>query len=157
MEESDCWMLPWNGKMLGSIYFTMKDMKVMKGYRTKLFKPFFRFSTLKLIRKPYFINDSKENQRLALKPWLKTGLFAEFVGCNSIENAVSFDRDCFLITCVYRMICSLTQKEKTMLLKVSHQITPLDRHPVPQLELAQSKRHPAVIPFVVQYMPRPFH
>ena len=40
------------------IFLTMKDMKSMKGQRTKLFKPCFSRRTLKLIRKPCLMPDS---------------------------------------------------------------------------------------------------
>jgi len=40
------------------VFLTMKDMKSMKGQRTKLFKPCFNRRTLKLIRKPCLMPDS---------------------------------------------------------------------------------------------------
>ena len=61
------------------------------------------------------------------------------------------DRNGFYIICVYRMICSLTQKTKSIFFKVSYQITPFDRHPEPLLELAQSEPHLAVFPSAVAY------
>jgi len=67
------------------------------------------------------------------------------------------DRNGFHIICVYRMICSLTQKTKSIFFKVSYQITPLDRHPEPLLELAQSEPHLAVFPSAVAYKLGAFH
>jgi len=67
------------------------------------------------------------------------------------------DRNGFYIICVYRMICTLPQKPKSILFKVSYQITPFDRHPESLLELAQSGPHLSVFPFSVAYKPKAFH
>ena len=70
---------------------------------------------------------------------------------------MSLDRDGFYIISVYRMICTLPQKPKSIFFKVSYQITPFDRHPEPLLELAQSRPHLSVSPFSVPYKPGAFH
>jgi hypothetical protein len=94
---------------------------------------------------------------VVLKLWFKSGLFANFVGRNSVEDAMSLHRNSFYIIRVYRMICTLPQKPKSMFFKVSYQITPFGRHPEPLLELAQSGPHLSVSPFSVAYKPRAFH
>ena len=98
-----------------------------------------------------------EEKSLVSKLWFKSGLFTNFVGRNSVEDSMSLDRNGFYIICVYRMICPLTQKSKFIFFKVSYQITPLDRHPEPLLEVAQSGRHLSVFPFSVAYKPEAFH
>ena len=98
-----------------------------------------------------------ERNSLVSKLWLKSSLFANFVSRNSVEDSMSLDRNSFHIICVYRMICTFTQKPKTIFFKVSYQITPLDRHPEPLLEVAQSGHHLSVFPFSVVYKPGAFH
>jgi len=98
-----------------------------------------------------------EGNSLVSKLWFKSGLFANFVGRNSVEDSMSLDRNSFYIICVYRMICTLTQKPKAIFFKVSYQITPFHRHPEPLLEVAQSGRHLSVFPFSVAYKPEAFH
>ena len=91
------------------------------------------------------------------KFWFKSGLFANFVGSNSIEDSMSLDWNGFYIICVYRMFCTLTQKPKRIFLKVSDQLTPFDRHPEPLLEVVQSGLRLSVFPSAVAYKPGAFH
>ena len=100
---------------------------------------------------------AESNQPVASKFWFKSGLFANFVGRNSVEDSMSLNRNGFYIICVYRMICPLTQKPKAIFFKVSYQITPLDRHPEPLLEVVQLGRRLSIFPFSVAYKPAAFH
>ena len=66
-----------------------------------------------------------------------SSLLAEFVCCDSIELSVAFDWYSFLSISVNSVICTFTENIETMLLQVSDEITPFDRHAVPQWTVAQ--------------------
>ena len=59
---------------------------------------------------------------------LDAGLFAEFVGGNSIDLFVSFDWNDLRSIRVNGMIGTLSEEIETMLFQVSNKITSFDRH-----------------------------
>ena len=55
-----------------------------------------------------------------LKFWMKAGLFAEFVGGDSIELPVPFDRNYFLAICVNGMLTTLSEQIESVFFKIAY-------------------------------------
>jgi len=51
---------------------------------------------------------------------MKAGLFAEFVGGDSIELPVPFDRNYFLAICVNGMLTTLSEQIESVFFKIAY-------------------------------------
>jgi hypothetical protein len=65
---------------------------------------------------------------LSAKRDLAEGGFTQFISCYTIKNAMTLDRNNFLIVGVYEMIAPFTEKIITVFLNIFYEIAPFNRH-----------------------------